>query len=76
MNAAGYAIQVDESPIVIEDNITLTLEVPEHINTNQLITLLRDRKVLEALTSNRDFQELDLRVKSRIEARTGRYNGV
>ena len=74
-----YTLKIEDKPIVIEDNIKLTLDlinVPTHISTNDLINGLRSKKVLQALTSNRDFQELDMKVKSRIDARSGRMRGA
>jgi phage-related protein len=74
-----YTLKIEDKPIIIEDNIKLTLDlinVPTHISTNDLINGLRSKKVLQALTSNRDFQELDMKVKSRIDARSGRMRGA
>jgi phage-related protein len=79
INNGEYTLKIEDKPIVIEDNIKLTLDlinVPTHISTNDLINGLRSKKVLQALTSNRDFQELDMKVKSRIDARSGRMRGA
>ena len=69
---------VDDSPIVIEDNINLTLDlsgVPRGVNTAELVNAIQDRDVLNALVSNRDFQDLDARVKQRINLKNVRARG-
>ena len=78
-SASSYTVNVDDSPLVIEDNINLNLDlsnVPSHINTNQLIEALTDKNVLSALTGNRDFQTLDARVKQRLNLKANRSRGV
>ena len=78
-NATTYMVTTDDSPLVIEDNINLNLDlsnVPSHINTNQLIEALTDKNVLSALTGNRDFQTLDARVKQRLNLKANRSRGV
>ena len=65
--------------VVVEENINLTLDfanVPSHIDTNTLIKALNDKNVLSALVNNREFQSLDAKVKSRIDGKVRRYNGV
>jgi hypothetical protein len=69
----------DDTPLTIEDNINLNLDlsnVPSHIDTNTLINALTDKNVLTALTGNRDFQNLDAKVKSRINLKTNRARGA
>ena len=78
-SASSYTVTTDDSPLVIEDNINLNLDlsnVPSHINTNQLIEALTDKNVLSALTGNRDFQTLDARVKQRLNLKANRSRGV
>jgi hypothetical protein len=78
-NTASYTVMEDNGPIVIEDNINLNLDlsnVPSHIDTNTLINALTDKNVLTALTGNRDFQNLDAKVKSRINLKTNRARGA
>ena len=78
-NATAYMVTTDDSPLVIEDNINLNLDlsnVPSHINTTQLIEALTDKTVLGALTGNRDFQTLDARVKQRLNLKTNRMRGI
>ena len=60
----------------INHNITLDLaNVPSHIDTNTLITMLSDTNVLRALTGNPDFQSLDARVKERLNLKQVRARG-
>ena len=78
-SASSYTVTTDDSPLVIEDNINLNLDlsnVPSHINTNQLIEALTDKNVLSALTGNRDFQNLDAKVKQRLNLKANRSRGV
>ena len=78
-NTASYTIMEDNGPIVIEDNLNLNLDfsnVPSHIDTNTLINALTDKNVLTALTSNRDFQNLDAKVKQKINLKTNRARGA
>jgi phage-related protein len=73
-----YIVEADNSPVVIEDNINLTLDlrnVPSNVNTGQLIEALGDKRVLSALTSNRDFQDLDAKVKQKIALKNVRSRG-
>ena len=58
-------------------NISLDLtNVPAGMSSGELITALTDKSVLAALTGNRDFQELDAKVKSRIVSKQTRARGV
>lgn len=69
---------IDDSPIVIEDNINLSLDlsgVPRGVNTNELVNAIQDRNVLNALVTNRDFQDLDAKVKQRINLKNVRARG-
>jgi phage-related protein len=73
-----YIVEADNSPIEINDNINLTLDlrnVPSNVNTGQLIEALGDKRVLSALTSNRDFQDLDAKVKQKIALKNVRSRG-
>ena len=78
-NPIEYTSIEDNSPIVIEDNINLNIDfsnVPSNINTTQLIEALHDKNVLEALVNNRNFQDLDAKVKQRINLKTNRARGI
>jgi hypothetical protein len=78
INTGQYIVETDNTPIEINDNLNLTLDlrnVPSHINTGQLIEALSDKNVLSAIAQNRDFQELDARVKQKISLKTGRARG-
>jgi hypothetical protein len=78
VSTGQYIVETDNTPIEINDNLNLTLDlrnVPSHINTGQLIEALSDRNVLSAIAQNRDFQELDARVKQKISLKTGRARG-
>ena len=75
INTGAYVVNNDDTPLTIEDNINLNLDlsnVPSHIDTNTLINALTDKNVLTALTGNRDFQALDANVKKRISLRNAR----
>ena len=70
---------IDDEPIVIDNNITLLLDlknIPAHISTEELIKMLSDKKVLQALTGNPDFQSLDAKVKEKINLRIKRARGI
>ena len=78
ISTGQYIVETDNTPIEINDNLNLTLDlrnVPSHINTGQLIEALSDKNVLSAIAQNRDFQELDARVKQKISLKTGRARG-
>ena len=78
VNTGQYVVDVDNSPLVIEDNINLNLDlknVPSNINTSQLIEALTNQDVLNALVDNRDFQDLDARVKQRLNLKNVRARG-
>ena len=60
----------------VNHNITLDLvNVPAQIDTNTLISMLRDPTVLRALTSSPDFQSLDAKVKERLNLKQIRARG-
>ena len=74
INTGEYVVS-ESGPLVIEDNVNVTLDlqkVPATINTNQLISALQDRSVLSAIAGNRDFQSIDANVKKRISLRNAR----
>ena len=69
----------DNGPIIIEDNINLTVDlknVPAGMSADTLITALQDKNVLNALVSNRDFQSLDAQVKQKISLKKMRSGGI
>ena len=69
----------DNGPIIIEDNINLTVDlknIPAGMSTDTLITALQDKNVLNALVSNRDFQALDAQVKQKISLKKMRSGGI
>jgi hypothetical protein len=79
VNAGGYTVNVEETPIKVEYDINLNLDlinVPTHISSRDLINGLRDKTVIASLTGNKDFQDADLKVKSRIRSKTSRQRGV
>jgi hypothetical protein len=78
VTASQYLGIPSDAPILIEDNINLTLDlqnVPTNISTNQLIEGLQNKNVLNALVTNRDFQTLDATVKQKINLKAKRSRG-
>jgi len=74
----GQYIVESNEPIVIEDNVNLTLDlanVPANMSVDDLASMIQDRRVLQALTSNRDFQDLDAKVKQKITLKGVRARG-
>ena len=77
IGAGNKGYTVDNSPVKVEQTLTLDFQnVPSHISTSQLISALTDRNVLDALTSNSDFQTMDNRVKQRILLKNNRAGGI
>lgn len=70
---------VNDNPevrVVVDNNVVLDLvNVPAQIDTNTLISMLRDPIVLRALTSSPDFQSLDARVKEKLNLKQIRSRG-
>ena len=69
------------STVTVEGEVTERLildfqNVPSHIDTNQLIEVMQDRRVLESIARNRDFQSIDTKVKNEIIGKSKRYYGV
>ena len=61
----------------VNNNVTLDFaNVPTHIDTNTLISAMKDKKVLKALTSNPEFQSLDANVKNKLNLKVNRARGV
>jgi len=52
------------------------LNVPAHIDTETLIKMLKNKEVLKSLTGNRDFQDLDAKVKKEILKQIDRARGA
>ena len=78
-NATEYSVgsgSVEVSGEVTERLILDFQNVPSHIDTNQLIEVMQDRRVLESIARNRDFQSIDTKVKSEIIGKSKRYYGV
>ena len=70
---------VDDSKLTVDVNNNVRLDlanVPAHIDTGTLVEMMKDKKVLKALTSNPDFQSLDARVKERLNFKYNRSRGV
>ena len=44
------------------------------IDIDSLISAIKDKKVLDALTSNRDFQDMDAKVKQKIQLKEQNQN--
>ena len=75
ISTGQYIVTGDNTPLVIEDNINLTLDlrnVPRHIDTDSLIVALSDKNVLNAIASNRDFQSIDANVKRKLNLKNAR----
>lgn len=69
----------DNTTIDVNVNEELVLDlknVPAHIDTDTLIQMLSDTKVLKALTGNKDFQKLDQQMKDAIVGKANRARGV
>lgn len=70
----GETVHVE---VEVENKVILDLiNVPAHIDTATLIRMLQDKEVLQALTSNPDFQSLDAKMKDEILARIKRAGGT
>jgi hypothetical protein len=83
-NSAGFELS-DESNVSstthhevldVNYNINIDLTAPSSMSSSDLMSVVNDRDFLVALTGNRDFQELDARVKSRISLKNSRMRGV
>ena len=75
ISTGQYIVNGANEPVVIEDNINLTLDlknVPSNISTDSLIEALTDKNVLNALVNNRDFQTIDANVKQKLNLKTRR----
>ena len=63
--------------IDVNNNVTLDFaNVPAHIDTNTLISAMKDKKVLKSLTSNPEFQSLDANVKNKLNLKVNRARGI
>lgn len=83
-NSAGFELS-DENNVSstthhevldVNYNINIDLTAPSSMSSSDLMSVVNDRDFLVALTGNRDFQELDARVKSRISLKNSRMRGV
>jgi len=76
--ARGGDIVSSNNPVEIEHNLNISLDLnaPSHINTEQVINALTDRDVLRALTDNRDFQLLDGQAKAKLNLKINRARGI
>lgn len=72
-------IHHESDPIEINENINLNLNlenVPSHIDTGALISMLNNKEVIRAFVENRDFQSIDAQVKQRLNWKVNRSRGV
>jgi len=77
--AGGESYTFNNQKIEVETTNTVILDlqnVPAHIDTDSLIDMLSNPDVLKALTGNKDFQDLDSKVKLEIQRRANRARGV
>jgi len=81
LNAAGgedvtYVNEGTHDTIDVNYNVSLDLQnIPSHISTSQLLDVMQDKSFLERFVGSRDFQTIDAKVKSRINARNSRAVG-
>ena len=78
-NATEYSVgsgSVEVSGEVTERLILDFQNVPGHIDTDDLIRVMQDKKVLASIARNRDFQSIDSKVKNEIIGKSKRYYGV
>lgn len=78
-NTNSGEVIIDESSIdvnITEEIILSLKDVPAHIDTQTLIKMLQDKEVLRALTANKDFQDLDAKIKQEILSKVNRAKGV
>ena len=76
-NAGSYS--VDNRPVTVDHNLNISLDlrnVPQGVDTDTLIGALTDRRVLNELVNNSDFQLLDGKAKERLNLKIGRARGV
>ena len=75
INTGSYT-GTGELNITVDNNLVLDLRnVPAHISTDALIGLLKDPEVLKALVYNPEFQDLDKRVKEKLNLKQVRSRG-
>ena len=66
-----------ETHNTMDINLNVDLSnVPAHIDTNTLISVLTDPTVLAALANNNNFQTLDARAKNRLLMKQARAGGI
>ena len=78
-SATNYNITTDNSPVTVDHNLNISLDlknVPSGMDSDTLIAALTDRKVLSALTGNSDFQLFDGKAKERLNLKVNRSRGV
>ena len=70
---------VDNRPVTVEHNLNVSLDlrnVPSGVDTDTLIGALTDRRVLNELVNNSDFQLLDGKAKERLNLKIARSRGI
>ena len=78
-NATTYSVgsgSVEVSGEVTERLILDFQNVPQHIDTVELIEAMKDRRVLETIARSSDFQSIDTKVKNEIIGKSKRFYGV
>ena len=71
-------IEFTTKKIEVEETLTIILDfinVPSDIDTDLLIRSLTNPKVLSALVSNPKFQDLDAKIKAKIDGKYRRSVG-
>ena len=71
----------EDKPVQVEHDLNLNLSfdfknVPQHIDTKELITALSDKNLIREFVNNKDFQILDGKAKERLNLKVNRARGV
>lgn len=76
-NVVETVTSSDDLTIDINNNVKLDLaNVPVHIDTPTLIDALKDKNVLKSFVTNPDFQNLDAKVKEKVNLKINRAKGA
>ena len=71
--------RTEEMKISMKEDINLVLDlrnVPSNIDENRLYDIMSSKEFIQALAQNNDFQVMDRKVKSRINAKSRRARGA
>jgi hypothetical protein len=73
------SVSEESDTIRVEEELSVVLDfrnVPSSVDQDTLISALTEKKVINALVSSNTFQDVDAKIKQKIQYKTNRARGI